>query len=179
MKNIITKKQLIKDYQRFFIVTDGKIHFITPNRLLPVIDEGIFEAADYIDDSDKKPYTKAQMVLVDQSAGTFLEGTFQYIENPTEKMCLKAIKMNAEVIKSIRNPAKSLCLAALDADPYSLEYIEYQTEELCLYAINKDPSTLKFVKKQTKKICDAAHKISPLCPLCLKYISSQCENLNQ
>ena len=53
---------------------------------------------------------------------------FLKIPNPTEEMCITAIKIN---------PSNKLCELAVRRCPAMLEYIENQTDKICMIALKK------------------------------------------
>lgn len=98
--------------------------------------------------------------------GPFADGIWHniwYIENPSEEVCLEAVKRDPETIRYIRNPSEKIYIAAVTRDPRILDLIRNQTEKICLAAVNKDPRALQWVLKenQTEEICLAAVKKDP------------------
>lgn len=54
---------------------------------------------------------------------------FQYIKNPSKKLCLAAISTKGDLINYIKNPSYDIKLAAVRNSPMAILSIEPQTEE--------------------------------------------------
>ncbi|MCC0727223.1 DUF4116 domain-containing protein [Clostridioides sp. ZZV14-6045] len=51
-----------------------------------------------------------------------------------------------EAIRHIKNPTEELCLEAVKTDGLALEYVKKQTEEICIEAVKRDCKALAFVR---------------------------------
>ena len=75
-----------------------------------------------------------------------MEGRYiKWINNPSEAICLAAVKRNGWAIKNINNPSEAVCLAAVKQDGYSLQYINNPSEAVCLAAIKQERHALQYV----------------------------------
>jgi hypothetical protein len=59
-----------------------------------------------------------------------------YIDNPSEKVCLAAIKQNAWAIKYITNPNIEVCLEAIKQNGWSIQFVKKPTLEMVKISIN-------------------------------------------
>lgn len=84
--------------------------------------------------------------------------SLQYIKNPSEELCLIAVRQNGNAIRFIKNPTEEMCLIAINYNPYVLKYIKNQTEKMCLAAVKQEGYVLEYVKNQTPEICKLAIK---------------------
>lgn len=73
--------------------------------------------------------------------------------NQTEKLCLIAIKNYADSLKYILNPTEKVCLTAVQHDGHALQYVKNQTDEICKAAIMRNQNAIKYVQCQTIEIC--------------------------
>ena len=73
--------------------------------------------------------------------------------NQTEKLCLIAVKEYARALNYILNPTEKVCLAAVQKDGRVLEYVKNQTNEICKTAIMRNPEAIKYVQEQTIYLC--------------------------
>lgn len=74
------------------------------------------------------------------------------IENPNEELQLTAVKNSGEVIKLIKNPTEKVQLAAVENYAYSIIFIENPTEKIQLEAIKKFVKYIKYIKNPTDKV---------------------------
>ena len=55
-------------------------------------------------------------------------GLIQFIDNPSEKVGLAAVKKAGNLIRYIQNPTEKVQLAAVKKDPYLIQFIKNPTE---------------------------------------------------
>jgi hypothetical protein len=72
-----------------------------------------------------------------------------YIENPSEILCLAAVKSYGTAIKYIKNPTEEICLEAAKKDGYAIQYINNPTEEICFAAIKQYGEAIQWIKNPT------------------------------
>lgn len=97
----------------------------------------------------------------------------KYCKNPTEKVCLEAVRKHPLVLMFIKEPSKDVCLEAVKNKGLVLMYIpsEHQTTEICLAAIRNDPFSLYWVANQTEEICLEAVRIRGMACLCVRSVT--------
>jgi len=86
------------------------------------------------------------------------------IENPSEDLQLKAVKLDGNAFFSIHAPkSQAVCLAAVEQDPKVLLKMKekYKTPEVCLAAVKKDGFVLHCIKNQTPEMCKVAVEQNP------------------
>ena len=76
--------------------------------------------------------------------------------NPSESLCLLAVREHAAALQYIRNQTDVICLAAVREDGMVLQYVQHQTPEICLAAVQEDGRALQHVQQQSPEICLAA-----------------------
>jgi hypothetical protein len=91
----------------------------------------------------------------------------EYVLNPSEELCLIAVKKDGSLLSLIRQPSAVVCLAAVLENPMALRSVPPNkvTEEMCLIAVKQDNYAITYVKSQDDDICSIAIKYHP------KYIS--------
>ena len=72
----------------------------------------------------------------------------KHIKNPSEAVCLAAVKQNGWAIQYIDEPSEAVCLAAVQENGLALQYIKKQTEKLCRIALKQDKKIIKFVDEE-------------------------------
>lgn len=82
------------------------------------------------------------------------------IENPTEQMCIDALKQNPELLNIITNHTEEICLTAVKEDGRVLYLCKKKTKNVCLEAIKRDGYALSHIEKEnrTKRLCVEAVK---------------------
>lgn len=99
-------------------------------------------------------YCKIQTPKIIDETMTYIclsKGVFQYVKDPTEEMCLYAIKHNVENILCIKDLTDEFILKAIRVNPNVIGYVE-QTEERCLLAVSISGPVIKRIKNQTPEI---------------------------
>lgn len=72
---------------------------------------------------------------------------------------LNKIKKNPNLIQKVINPTEEMCLAAVRRNGLLLKYITNQTEKICITAMKKNLLALRSVENVTEKIYEAAKRI--------------------
>ncbi len=80
----------------------------------------------------------------------------QYIENPSEELCILALENNSAIFSIIENKTKKICIIGLNKNPFLLRFIENQDDELCQIAIKNNPFTIKHCINKTFELCKLA-----------------------
>jgi len=87
-----------------------------------------------------------------------------YIENPSEELLLKAVRLDGDAFYSINAPKnQTICLAAVEQNPKVLLKMKekYKTLEVCMAAVKKDGFVLHSIKNQTPEMCRIAVEQNP------------------
>ena len=122
-----------------------------------LLDCALFEKVkvyDYIAEFLHGNYYKLQAIRIKPTC-------FFFIKDPTDEMCLEALKADGTNLAHIKSPTYEMIQFAIENTPSALQYVKNQTEQLCLEAIRGDPDTLKYVKNQTDKLCKIAIRYKP------------------
>ena len=61
----------------------------------------------------------------------------QFIDNPSEKVQLVAVRSNSHSIRHIQNPSETVQLAAVEKNPYLIQFIKNPTESVKQLAKSK------------------------------------------
>lgn len=77
-----------------------------------------------------------------------------YNENPSESICLSAIKVNEKLIAFIEKQTLKICLAAVKRNGLTLQFIKHPTFEIASKAVQNNPEAIKFVKPEFKEACE-------------------------
>lgn len=80
------------------------------------------------------------------------------IKNQTSKICKKAIKESIKSLKNVIDQTHNICSYAIRICPHSIIYVRTQTLRLCFEAVNLDVSTLQHIHNQTEDLCKYALK---------------------
>jgi len=128
----------------------------------------------------------------------------QYINNPSEDLCIMAIKKQSIInhhnyicnykifiLKYIKNQTIKICETAIKYEPLSLLYVIDKTVSLCLQAVMKDGLALEYVPEhlQTEELCKLAienkdHAFQYVCEkyqtheMCLQMLTKSNEMIN-
>jgi hypothetical protein len=92
----------------------------------------------------------------------------KHVSDPTEAMCIAAVKGDPHVLGIITNQTEAMCLAAVRLDGYALQFVQHQTEAICLAAVQNFGFVLTFVHQQTEALCRAALERTPEARGCVK-----------
>lgn len=77
-------------------------------------------------------------------------------QNP--ERCMDYIKRDPWVIECVINPTEDMCLEAVKQEGLCLYFIEVQTEGICRAAVKNDPRAITLVYDQTEELCKIALK---------------------
>lgn len=78
---------------------------------------------------------------------------FRLIENPSEDMCMEAIKLNPSVIRFIENPSEDVCMEAINLNPNAIMWMKNQTDAMKMLAVSLNGSAIRFIKDQSEDLC--------------------------
>jgi hypothetical protein len=78
----------------------------------------------------------------------------QFIDNPSEKVQLAAVKKNPLSIQYIQNPSEKVQLAAVKRWSPSIQYIQNPSEKAQLASVEKDPHSIYYIQNPTKRVKD-------------------------
>lgn len=107
----------------------------------------------------------------------------QFINNPSQTVCLEAVKSKGHAIQFIKNPAHEICEQAINTRSDSIFLIptEYITLKLCETAIKKNPNIVEKVTSKFNLTNDDISRLQMLAinidPLSIKYINNQTSDL--
>jgi len=73
--------------------------------------------------------------------------------NPTEEMCLIAVKCKPNLIEIIENQTDEMCWIAIKHNPLNIRHIWDQKIEMCKYVVMMDPTCIEHVRNQTPDLC--------------------------
>lgn len=121
------------------------------------------------DDPSPENKRKTQLELVAKD-GLLI----RFIDNPTEEICLAAVKNKGNALQYIIKQTENICLAAVKNNGMSLRFVKNQTYEICLEAVKICGRALQFVRNQTDEICLAAVKNIGLA---LEYVKNQTDEI--
>jgi hypothetical protein len=76
----------------------------------------------------------------------------QFIQNPSEKVQLAAVKKNPWAIEYIQNPSQEVQLAAVEKNSLSIRFIKNPSEKVQLNAVRKNPNSIQYIKNPTQKV---------------------------
>jgi len=76
---------------------------------------------------------------------------FAHVINPSDELCIEAIRAHPEIIRQIKRPTQIMYETALRKDGNLIRYIP-QTEELCKIAVETNHA-LEHVRNQTREVC--------------------------
>lgn len=91
------------------------------------------------------------------------------VNNPTEEMCIVAVKSSYDAITYIKNPSDKIKLIAVQSSSFALQHIESPTEEICLTALSSGGQALEYIKNPTEEMCWSAIR---KCGWAIKYINN-------
>lgn len=74
------------------------------------------------------------------------------IENPTEDLCIYAIRIDYRVLRFINNQSINVCTKAIKINYKSLKYVKDQTIPIIIHAIRINPKAFKYIDDQNDKI---------------------------
>lgn len=80
-------------------------------------------------------------------------GNFGLIENPSEDMCMEAIKRDPRLIRFIENPSEDICMEAIKLDPMAIGWIKNQTDDMKIAAVSLDGSAIMSIRDQSEDLC--------------------------
>lgn len=75
-------------------------------------------------------------------------------ENPSENVCLEAIRENENLLAFIEKQTLKICLTAVKRDGLTLQFVKHPTFEIALEAVRNNPEAIEFVKPEFKEACD-------------------------
>lgn len=70
----------------------------------------------------------------------------QFIEHPTERQCMLAIKQNGYAIRHIKNPSSELVDLAINQSPLAIQFVSNPTTAQIERAFAKDPNVIAYIK---------------------------------
>jgi hypothetical protein len=82
----------------------------------------------------------------------------RYIQNPSEKEQLTAIRSAPEVIKYIKNPTEQVLLFVVSKNPFTIQYIQNPNEKIQLTAVNIFGWAIQHIKNPSEAVQLAAIK---------------------
>ena len=82
----------------------------------------------------------------------------QYIDNPSEKIQMLAVRIDGLAIQFIKNPTTETKLEAIKNDGYAIQFIKDPTEEMQILAVQQNGNVIKFIKNPSEKIQEEAIK---------------------
>lgn len=82
----------------------------------------------------------------------------KYLNNPSEKVLLEAVKEYPFIIEEINNPSEKVQLEAIKQSPFSIGEIHNPTEKVQLEAIKQDVNSIKNIKNPTDNVLKEALK---------------------
>ena len=96
----------------------------------------------------------------------------EYVNEQTEKLCLKVVKQNSYALRFVKNQTENICINAVKRKGMALQYVNEQTEAICIEAVRQNVRALYYVKDQTEAICiEAVNKKG----YALEYVKDQTE----
>ena len=75
-----------------------------------------------------------------------------YIDNPSEKVKLAAVKHNGDAIKYISNPSDELKMEAVKENGYSIVFINNPSEELKIEAVKQNGMVICYIKNPSADV---------------------------
>ena len=94
-------------------------------------------------DSMPKVYEKLNLIAVNNPFA------LQYIKNPSQRVILKAIKKNGQVIKFLKEATDEMFKIILEQNGTFIRFIDSPTEKQKILAIKNDISSIKFIQVQS------------------------------
>jgi hypothetical protein len=82
----------------------------------------------------------------------FDEYAIQYIENPSEKVQLEALKKSYYVLKFIKNPSEQVQLEAVKKNAYAIQYIENPSEQVQLKAVKQNGHVIQHIGNPSEQV---------------------------
>lgn len=81
--------------------------------------------------------------------------------NPTEEMCIVAVKQNGLALRFVENQNDKICLTAVRQTGLALQFVKEQTEEICITAANQNRKAIGYIKDPVlrKKLSEEADTI--------------------
>ena len=95
----------------------------------------------------------------------------EYINNPTNEICLYAVKRKSITIKYIDNPSEEVQLEAVKNNANNIEYIKNPTKEMCMQILEYNGSVINYIENPTKEMKLLAIKYGGF-----KYIDDVCND---
>ena len=83
------------------------------------------------------------------------------IENPSEELQLKAVKLLGESIEYIKNPSEKVQLEAIKENPYSIETIDNPSETVQLQAVTYFGDIIQYLPNASENVQSAAIQNNP------------------
>ena len=101
----------------------------------------------------ENPSEKMQLEAIKHTDGLYsLYKTIEGIKNPTEKVQWEAIKFDPSCIEYIKNPSEKMQLEVVKQNGENIRYIKNPSEELQMMAIKDDGSNITYIKNPTEKV---------------------------
>ncbi len=86
--------------------------------------------------------------------GHYIKG----INNPSEAVCIEAVKQKGYYISYIKNPSEAVCLIAVKRYGFAIKHIKNPSEEMCLIVVKKDGCNINYILDPTEEMCLIAVK---------------------
>ena len=74
------------------------------------------------------------------------------VHNPTEELCLEAVRLDPFILQLIDEPSERVCLEAVRGDGRTLQWVEHQTQRICWEAVREDPKAFDYVKRKNERL---------------------------
>jgi hypothetical protein len=97
----------------------------------------------------KNPTRKVQWAAINADKSSSL----QHISEPTEEMCIEAVKKNWTNLRYIKNQTEEMCNIALKQDGLAIQFVKNPTDEMCSFALEQNILAIQYIKKQTETMC--------------------------
>lgn len=95
----------------------------------------------------ERPSERVQLEAIKQNIYAYFN-----IKNPTEKVQIEVVRMEAKFISRVVNPSERVQLEAVKKNMAASLYIEYPTETVQLYIFERDIGWCKLVQNKTDLI---------------------------
>lgn len=76
----------------------------------------------------------------------------EYIENPTEEMCLYAVSKAWNALKYIKEPSYEVIKKAIESKGWAIQFVKNPSLELQELAVEKDYDSIKYIKNPASEI---------------------------
>lgn len=70
----------------------------------------------------------------------------RFFDNPSEELCLLAVKQTGKAIQYIKNPTKKVCEESCENKGLGLKYIKRQTKNICKIALKNSHYALEYCR---------------------------------